>query len=190
MLTAALLMTSSHSEGQVSVFLSSPFKGIEEERSLFALRELPRLQRKCEARGVHLRVLDLRWGISNKQKDDQELLNICLKEIDHADFFIGFHATRYGTTYDPANARTEWVLDNVKKCAKQFPWLWKVLDRSLTEMEYMHGWLNRPVKSPLATDNLLENTDGVGAPHRCSLGGGSLQPSIYADARCIDIDMP
>ena len=25
-------------------------------------------------------------------------------------------------------------------------------------------------KSPLATDNLLENTDGVGAPHQCSLG--------------------
>jgi hypothetical protein len=48
--------------GQVSVFLSSPFKGIEEERRVLARRELPRLQRMCEARGVHLRILDLRYG--------------------------------------------------------------------------------------------------------------------------------
>lgn len=136
--------------GQVSVFLSSPFKGIEEERSLFARRELPRLQRKCEARGVHLRILDLRWGISNQQKEAQELLHVCLSEIDRADFFIGFHAMRYGTTYDPKKERTSWVLDNVKKCAKQFPWLWNVLDRSLTEMEYLHGWLNDPGKKPAA----------------------------------------
>ena len=29
-------------------------------------------------------------------------------------------------------------------------------------------WAGR--NPPLATDNLLENTDGVGAPHQCSLG--------------------
>ena len=32
-----------------------------------------------------------------------------------------------------------------------------------------HGNCGR-LKSPLATDNLLENIDGVGAPHQCSLG--------------------
>ena len=100
--------------GQVSVFLSSPFKGIEEERSLFARRELPRLQRKCEARGVHLRILDLRWGISNKQKDDQELLNICLKEIEHSDFFVGFHATRYecDNSVSPSHLPSSYACDN------------------------------------------------------------------------------
>ena len=45
-------------------------------------------------------------------------------------------------------------------------------------------------KSPLATENLLENTDGVlrlSSPlHQCSLGGSSLLPSIYADVRYID----
>ena len=46
-------------------------------------------------------------------------------------------------------------------------------------------------KSLVATENLLENTDGVGAPHHCSLHplfsrGGTLLPSIYADARYID----
>ena len=34
---------------------------------------------------------------------------------------------------------------------------------------------------PLATKNLLENTDD-----QCSLAGGTLLPSIYADARYID----
>jgi hypothetical protein len=37
--------------GQISVFLSSPFKGLEEERNLFKRKELPRLFRKCELRG-------------------------------------------------------------------------------------------------------------------------------------------
>ena len=40
---------------------------------------------------------------------------------------------------------------------------------------------------PLATEDLLENTDGVGAPHQCSSQGGILLPSyLYADARCVD----
>ena len=40
---------------------------------------------------------------------------------------------------------------------------------------------------PLATDNLLENTDGILRPHQCSLGAAAcLLPSIYADARYID----
>ena len=43
--------------GQISVFLSSPFKGLEEERNLFKRKELPRLFRKCDLRGVHLRYL-------------------------------------------------------------------------------------------------------------------------------------
>ena len=39
-------------------------------------------------------------------------------------------------------------------------------------------------KSLFATENLLENTDGVGAPRRrVSLGSGSLAPSVYADGR-------
>ena len=37
----------------------------------------------------------------------------------------------------------------------------------------------------LATENLLENTN-FGLNHQCSLEGGSLLPSSYADARCID----
>ena len=42
---------------------------------------------------------------------------------------------------------------------------------------------------PLATDNLLENTDGgapTTTPHHCSLGAAPCIPSIYADARYND----
>ena len=58
------------------------------------------------------------------------------------------------------------------------------------------GTLDGRLKSPLATESLIENKDGVlqpppprggvGAPHQYSLGGGSLLPSICADARYID----
>ena len=51
--------------------------------------------------------------------------------------------------------------------------------------------LTRPVEPPppLATDNLLENTDGVLRPPPRSAvfsRGGTLLPSSYADARYID----
>ena len=46
---------------------------------------------------------------------------------------------------------------------------------------------SRPVEIPIATENLLENTAWVGALHQCSLGGGgTLLPSICADARYTD----
>ena len=41
-------------------------------------------------------------------------------------------------------------------------------------------------KPPVATGNLLENTDGVGAPHHCSHGVAPCYLLIYADARYID----
>ena len=41
-------------------------------------------------------------------------------------------------------------------------------------------------KSPLATDNLLENTGGVLRPHQCSLGTAACYLLFYADARYID----
>ena len=81
--------------GQVSVFLSSPFKGLEAERNIFNRDWLPRLIRKAESKGVHFRALDLRWGISSEQRERDLLVYICLKEITDADFFIGIHGYRY-----------------------------------------------------------------------------------------------
>ena len=43
-----------------------------------------------------------------------------------------------------------------------------------------------PVEIPLATENLLENTGGGRSTPISVSRGGSLQPSIYADARYID----
>ena len=48
--------------------------------------------------------------------------------------------------------------------------------------ESSNGWS----KPPLATEKLLESTDGVLRPSSVFSQGGSLLPSIYADARCID----
>ena len=39
---------------------------------------------------------------------------------------------------------------------------------------------------PLATENLLENTDGALRLHQRSLGAAPCYLSSYADARCID----
>ena len=63
---------------------------------------------------------------------------------------------------------------------------WGAFDYAKAVLDNYAVYFLRPVEINLLvfTENLLENTDG--APHQCSLGSGSLLPSIYADGRYID----
>ena len=48
------------------------------------------------------------------------------------------------------------------------------------------GIASKSIYCPLATDDLLENTDGIRRPRQCVFPrGGSLLPSISADVRAI-----
>ena len=53
-----------------------------------------------------------------------------------------------------------------------------------TDMEERLGFFTGRCRNPpLATDNLLENTDGVlRHRHQCSLGAAACTPPVYADA--------
>ncbi len=46
----------------LTIFLSSPFGGMEGEREVFVEKYVPVLRGVCEKNGVMLKLCDLRWG--------------------------------------------------------------------------------------------------------------------------------
>jgi tetratricopeptide (TPR) repeat protein len=119
----------------VRVFVSSTFRDMQAEREELVKRIFPRLRKLCEQRGVTWFDVDLRWGITDEQTAEGQVLPICLAEIQRCrPYFIGLLGERYG-----------WVPDEIHRdlIARQ-PWLAEHLHRSVTELEVLHGVLNNP----------------------------------------------
>lgn len=117
------------------VFVSSTFRDMNAEREELVKRVFPKLRKLCEQRGVVWGEVDLRWGITDQQAAEGQVLPICLAEIERCrPFFIGLLGSRYG-----------WVPDAVDaELLSQEPWLEEHLERSITELEILHGVLNNP----------------------------------------------
>ena len=81
--------------------------------------------------------VDLRWGISEEQATRRETLKLCLDEIRACrPFFVGLLGERYG--WVPGDEAFTPDLD------EEQPWLKELHDRSVTELEILHGVLNDP----------------------------------------------
>jgi len=119
----------------VRVFVSSTFRDMHAEREELVKRIFPQLRKLCEIRGVTWGEVDLRWGIPEEQKAEGKVLPICLAEIERCrPYFIGLLGERYG-----------WVpVDIPHDLIEQEPWLAEHRDRSVTELEILHGVLNNP----------------------------------------------
>ena len=118
------------------VFFSSPFNGMQDERELLARRYWPRLQSYCEAHGVVFRAVDLRWGITHEAAQNAQVLNICLNELSRSDILVGFFGQRYGW-HGTDDQILQMNFDNV---TGKFPWVNEFRDRSVTEIEFLHGF--------------------------------------------------
>ena len=121
----------------VRVFISSPFNGMEKERDILTKFYWPKIESALSDKGLHLRLVDMRWGITHSSSSDSQTINICLREIDRSDVFVGLYGQRYGW-----NGRHDAVLQD--KAAEKYPWVEKYRDKSVTELEFMHGHLNNP----------------------------------------------
>lgn len=122
----------------VRVFLSSTFRDFAEERDLLVRKVFHDLRRRCRQRQVELVDVDLRWGITEDEAQQGKVLPICLAEIDRArPYFIGFLGERYG-----------WVpkkYEYDESLTSEQTWLEKLRgDKSVTELEMLHGVLNNP----------------------------------------------
>jgi hypothetical protein len=102
----------------VRVFISSTFRDMHAERDWLVKRAFPLLRQRLEPQRIHLADIDLRWGITREQADNDQVLGLCLQQIDECrPFFLGLLGERYGWT--------------------QF-----CTGKSLTELEILHGVLN------------------------------------------------
>ncbi len=128
-------------ERVVRVFISSTFRDMNAEREELGKFIFPELRRFCREREVEFVEVDLRWGVTEEQSQRGETLAVCLAEIDHCrPYFIGLLGERYG--WVPGEFRKD-VVDGNR-------WLAELSDRSVTELEILHGVLNNPAMSDRA----------------------------------------
>ena len=69
-------------EKQVRVFISSTFRDMHAERDHLVKVVFPALREELEKHRVHLVDIDLRWGVTKEQADNDEALDVCLDQID------------------------------------------------------------------------------------------------------------
>jgi tetratricopeptide (TPR) repeat protein len=121
----------------IRVFISSTFRDMMRERDLLVKNVFPALRLKCAQRFVTFTEVDLRWGITEEQANEGQVLPLCLAEIERSrPYFIGLLGERYG--WIPETIRSEVI--------EREPWLKEhVLEHtSVTELEILHGVLNNP----------------------------------------------
>ena len=125
----------------VRVFVSSTFRDMHAEREELVKRVFPELRRHCRERAIEFVDVDLRWGINDEQKAEGKVLPICLAEIERCrPYFIGLLGERYG-----------WVPREIDEAlTKEQGWLLEHREKSVTELEMIHGVLQNPEMRRLA----------------------------------------
>lgn len=63
---------------------------MEGEREELTKRYWPQIQSLCSAKGIQFVPVDMRWGITSEMSSNYQTINICLREIDRSDLFVGF----------------------------------------------------------------------------------------------------
>ena len=79
--------------------------------------------------------MDLRWGITTEEAAEGKVLPLCLEEIHRCrPYFIGLLGERYGSL--PQEIPPDLI--------ERQPWLEQHREKSITELEIIHGVLNDP----------------------------------------------
>jgi len=129
---------SSAAPNLLRVFLSSTFRDMGTEREVIVQRIFPALRRQCRERGLACAEIDLRWGISEEQCEQGEIVPICLREIEHSNLFVCILGDYYGTRLKD--------LRGAQNLAERIPWLVNHQECSVTEVEILHAVLGQTPK--------------------------------------------
>jgi telomerase protein component 1 len=119
----------------VRVFISSTFRDMHAERDHLVKVTFPALREKLLPFRVELYDIDLRWGVTKEQAENDQVLDLCLQQIDECrPFFVGILGDRYG-----------WVPEKFPvEALKKYGWIAHHTGRSVTELEIIHGVLANP----------------------------------------------
>ncbi|XP_045143661.1 telomerase protein component 1 [Echinops telfairi] len=124
---------SQHGWRSIRLFISSTFRDMHGERDLLLRMVLPALQARTAPHRLSLHAIDLRWGVTEEETRRNRQLEVCLREVENSQLFVGVLGSRYGyipPSYSlPDQPHFQW--------ARQYP-----PGRSVTEMEVMQ-FLNR-----------------------------------------------
>lgn len=119
----------------VRVFISSTFRDMHAERDHLVKVVFPALRERLEKYRIHLIDIDLRWGVTQEQADNDQALDVCLDQIDTCrPFFIGILGERYGYVSNKLPERV----------ASKYGWIRHHSGKSITELEILYGVLNNP----------------------------------------------
>lgn len=111
----------------VRVFISSTFRDMHSERNHLVKVVFPALRERLEPHRVHLVDIDLRWGITEEQAENDQVLNLCLNQIDECrPFFLGLMGERYG-----------WVPEQLLPEESRHGWTQLHPGKSVTELEIL-----------------------------------------------------
>ncbi len=120
----------------VYVFVSSTFNDMHAERDLLVKRVFPELRLWCARRKLQLRDIDLRWGVSAADaQENKRVVEVCLRNIDKCrPFFLCFMGQRRGWVPRAEDINPETL--------EAFPELRSHIgSASVTEMEVIHALL-------------------------------------------------
>lgn len=114
----------------VSIFISSTFKDMHSERDILVKKVFPELRERLLPYRIQLVDIDLRWGITEEQSENDKTIDFCLESIeDCRPFFLAILGERYG-----------WIPGHdLRDLNQRFPGLELTERASITAMEIIHA---------------------------------------------------
>jgi telomerase protein component 1 len=121
----------------VRVFISSTFRDMQAERDHLVRVVFPALRERLERHRVHLVDVDLRWGVTREQVENNRAAEFCLEQAAACDLFFALLGERYG-----------WCpTEHPRRLLERFPWVAEHPGASVTELEILqalHAGPGRP----------------------------------------------
>jgi len=93
----------------IKVFISSTFKDMHSERDILMRTVFPVLRSKLAESFINVHEIDMRWGITEQEANNNQTLAICLNQIKECDYFIGILGNRYGMRLENYNVNADWL---------------------------------------------------------------------------------
>ena len=111
------------------------------ERQALVRVVFPALRERLARHRVHLVDIDLRWGVTREEAENDGALDFCLNQVEACrPFFVGILGQRYG-----------WTLRQIpSRALRRWPWLADHAGRSITELEMVHGSLQTTIEGSRA----------------------------------------